>query len=572
MRIFTPAVLIALSTLLAPSMARSQVKQNWQQTFATPAAYHLDISSLTATDASGNVIVGAVFYPNNFNQYSGLGVYKYTASGTLAWSHVFQSDAVASYAVGVATDAAGNSYLLFRNTIGDSTNPHGAQLMKYTPDGGLAWSIPLPNNETMTARAMTVDAAGNVYVTGSNNNDYATIKFNTNGVVQWTGTYNGTASGYDEAQAVAADASGNVYVTGYSPGQETIRLIGPGGRGGGTYTLSTGQDIATVKYDSSGNTLWTVRYSGSLNDDEPSSIALDPVSGNVYVGGQTWTTEYYVAVGDVLAYSSSGTQLWAYRDTMATNTVGVAVDPSGNVITNENSSGSQPFLVRKFSPSGSIAWTFPTAPNSYYSSDTHFVALDKLGNVYVSSYWPTGPHSYSFAATQLSSDGLQEWQVINTTPVYWLTAMAVFTPVSRLGQVVYPQVDVTYVEWDNLGINTVQYQQVPQLKLLSTADSLTGDAATLETPTAARLANYPNPFHGTTTITYTLSQNSHVTLQVYDGTGRPVATLVNQDQTAGTYTLPFGTAGRLAAGIYEYRIIAQSPQGSFTQTKQMIVE
>jgi hypothetical protein len=173
------------------------------------------------------------------------------------------------------------------------------------------------------------------------------------------------------------------------------------------------------------------------------------------------------------------------------------------------------------------------------------------------------------ATQQITTAGTQGWQVFNTYP-YGVTGLAVFTPVSRFGQIVYPQVDVASITTNNQAINTAQYQQIMVNELSSASDTLTGLAATL-TPSAAQLSNYPNPFRGATTITYTLTQNSHVTLQVYDGAGRPMALLVDEDETAGPHTLPFN-AGRLATGIYQYRIIAQSPQGTFTQTKQMIVQ
>jgi hypothetical protein len=86
-------------------------------------------------------------------------------------------------------------------------------------------------------------------------------------------------------------------------------------------------------------------------------------------------------------------------------------------------------------------------------------------------------------------------------------------------------------------------------------------------PTSFSLSqNYPNPFNPATTIKYDLPQNSDVTLKVYDVLGKEVATLVNENQSAGTYTVKFN-ANNFASGIYFYRISA----GSFTQTKKFIL-
>ena len=78
--------------------------------------------------------------------------------------------------------------------------------------------------------------------------------------------------------------------------------------------------------------------------------------------------------------------------------------------------------------------------------------------------------------------------------------------------------------------------------------------------------NYPNPFNPTTKINYEIPKRSFVTLKVYDVLGKEVATLVNQDMSAGSYEINFD-ASELTSGIYFYRISA----GSFTETKKMIL-
>ena len=78
--------------------------------------------------------------------------------------------------------------------------------------------------------------------------------------------------------------------------------------------------------------------------------------------------------------------------------------------------------------------------------------------------------------------------------------------------------------------------------------------------------NYPDPFNPSTTIGYRLPVRSQVTLMIYDMLGRPVATLVNNQQNAGTYSITFN-ADRLASGSYFYRLQA----ASFTETKKLTV-
>ncbi|KAF0140537.1 MAG: hypothetical protein FD122_2337 [Stygiobacter sp.] len=78
--------------------------------------------------------------------------------------------------------------------------------------------------------------------------------------------------------------------------------------------------------------------------------------------------------------------------------------------------------------------------------------------------------------------------------------------------------------------------------------------------------NFPNPFNPVTTINYTLPNVSKVKLVIYDVTGREVATLVNEFQSAGKHSVNFN-ASRIASGVYYYRIQA----GDIIQTKKMIL-
>ena len=86
--------------------------------------------------------------------------------------------------------------------------------------------------------------------------------------------------------------------------------------------------------------------------------------------------------------------------------------------------------------------------------------------------------------------------------------------------------------------------------------------------------NYPNPFNPNTKIKFTIPNvETHrdaslqmVTLKVYDVLGNEIATLVNEELSAGEYEVEFN-ATSLPSGIYFYQLKA----GSFIQTKKMIL-
>lgn len=84
--------------------------------------------------------------------------------------------------------------------------------------------------------------------------------------------------------------------------------------------------------------------------------------------------------------------------------------------------------------------------------------------------------------------------------------------------------------------------------------------------------NYPNPFNPSTCIKYTISSGQFVTLKFYDVLGKEVATLVNEEKSAGSYEVEFNSvetlhATSLPSGVYFYQIKAEN----YIETKKMIL-
>ena len=85
--------------------------------------------------------------------------------------------------------------------------------------------------------------------------------------------------------------------------------------------------------------------------------------------------------------------------------------------------------------------------------------------------------------------------------------------------------------------------------------------------------NYPNPFNPTTTIKYSIPEQTvgnenfrSVRLIVYDVLGKEVATLVNEEKPAGTYKVTWNAAN-LPSGVYFYQLRA----GSYSATKKLLL-
>jgi photosystem II stability/assembly factor-like uncharacterized protein len=78
--------------------------------------------------------------------------------------------------------------------------------------------------------------------------------------------------------------------------------------------------------------------------------------------------------------------------------------------------------------------------------------------------------------------------------------------------------------------------------------------------------NYPNPFNPSTVIKYSIPTSEFVTLKVYDVLGNEVATLVDEQKSAGTYQVSFNASG-LSSGVYFYTLTS----GNFMATKKLIL-
>ena len=85
------------------------------------------------------------------------------------------------------------------------------------------------------------------------------------------------------------------------------------------------------------------------------------------------------------------------------------------------------------------------------------------------------------------------------------------------------------------------------------------------------LSNYPNPFNPSTTISYSLQQDDHVEIVIYNSIGQRVISLLNASQTAGLHTIKwdgldnYGNA--VSSGVY----ICRFSTSTYTATKRMLL-
>ena len=113
-----------------------------------------------------------------------------------------------------------------------------------------------------------------------------------------------------------------------------------------------------------------------------------------------------------------------------------------------------------------------------------------------------------------------------------------------------------------VSISEFQVFGTPSESIALNKNGAVGDIATEYT----LAQNYPNPFNPSTTISFSLPQDSNVTLSIFNICGQEVASLVQGNLTAGVHQVEFD-ARNLNSGTYFYRIEA----GSYQAIRRMIL-
>lgn len=355
-----------------------------------------------AVDAAGNAYVVGSRWNGTEWRYR---TTKYTPDGAVAWN-AMQSPQIENpgqFPYGVGVDAAGNVYVTGSNYIQFVT-------IKYDSAGTQQWlrRYSFPGGVYQQPRAMAVDAAGNVYVTGRSQAggagidqfDYGTVKYDTNGIELWTARYNGPDGLQDEVLALALDPEGNVYVTGGSKSA--------GGR----------NDYATVKYNASGVQQWVSRYGSGRHGDQGNAVV---VSGDsVVVTGISNTGNHYDAM--TFAYDrATGVQLWSATVTGPHNNYGSALvsDGQSNVyLAGSNWNPGNGLMMAKFDAAGTQQWLRNYLPSSGItgSNIAYAVALDPTGGI-VSAGRATGVDGFDYGVVKYDEAGNLVWsQLFNGPP------------------------------------------------------------------------------------------------------------------------------------------------------------
>jgi hypothetical protein len=107
--------------------------------------------------------------------------------------------------------------------------------------------------------------------------------------------------------------------------------------------------------------------------------------------------------------------------------------------------------------------------------------------------------------------------------------------------------------WEQTSFTEHQLMQKSTFSSCSVTTDTPNRTDELDTYKIELKQNYPNPFNPTTTIPYTLSKATMVSLDLYDIMGKKVISLVNQRQSEGSHSVNLNAAN-LSSGIYFYHL------------------
>ncbi len=371
----------------------------WSRSFGDGAD---QVAQSITTDAAGNVIItgyfagtidlgGGTLTSSSAQDYD-VFIAKLDPDGNHLWSRRF-GDTASQGSRRVVVDPAGDVILAgsFDGTVdfgggslesAGGTTPGGTDIFLVKLDGatgGHVWSKRFGDEGDQRCRAVTIDASGNLIITGRSGGtvdfgggplvstdtaDVYVAKLDAMGNHLWSKVFGGTSD--QVGQWITADASGNVVVIGTMSG--TVDF------GGGSLTSKGGADIFLLKLDPSGAHLWSKRF-GDVDPQLGEAVEVDS-GGNILItgsfGGQIDFGGGPLAVAGglfsdifVAKFGADGEHVWSKRfgdstlqdgrsitvdamgDVLLLGRLQGTVDFSGNVLT---SAGGDDLLVMKLAP------------------------------------------------------------------------------------------------------------------------------------------------------------------------------------------------------------------------------
>jgi hypothetical protein len=496
----------------------------------------------------GYMVAGSTRVPGSMDE--DVYVIKTDSLGDTLWTRTF-GDHGTQYAMSVQ-QTSDNGYIVAAYTDDSLGPPSGViNLIKMDSLGDTMWTRRCGDADTMEDIAYSVRQTfdGGYIVAGVSDcvmfpsGDVYLIKTDSLGYALWTKTYGRPGS---------IDIGFSVWQT-----------LDSGYVVGGCVDLMTdSSDVYLIKTDAAGDSVWTRTYGGSHADEGYSAqqtsdggyiiagwtYSFSPTGPDLYLvktdsmGGALWTRVYYgvcaqsvwqttdggyAAAGDAWSFGAGGTDVYLLK----TDEYGLVQSKADGGVVSIDAPEDTVFADSTCEVRATVR-NFGNAPDTIEV----VVSIDGYGDT--ASVQNLGPGAF----IQLT---FKNWQVPPADSANYTMTVCANVP------------------------DDMDSSNDCMTKSIFAHETLGIDERADHRSRVAYFSldqNEPNPFSPSTIIAYSLPAGCHVSLKVYDITGRPVETLVDQNQEAGAYQLRWRTENH-ASGIYFCRVQA----GEQSATHKMIL-
>jgi uncharacterized delta-60 repeat protein len=220
---------------------------------------------------------------------------------------------------------------------------------------------------------------------------------------QWTANFSGYGTGdYEIADAkglaTCVDSDGKCYVAGY--------ITQPG----------TNSDIIVIKYDKTGDTLWSRTFNGSGNSEDKAFGIVTDEEDNIYVTGIATRGGLSRDIV-VLKYSSSGILRWAnfYSGTnqeFEDKGSAICIDNIGDIYVTGFASGedgTKDIVILKFSPDGTLVYEIREDGPDNNDSEGYGIVVDSDNMIIVTGYTTDSDGSTDIIILKYAANGNYRW-------------------------------------------------------------------------------------------------------------------------------------------------------------------
>jgi uncharacterized delta-60 repeat protein len=259
------------------------------------------------------------------------------------------------------------------------------------------------NGQNDLIKSIKIDANGKIVVGGyktnlNNTRDFALARYSSDGSLDKSFGSGGTVTTdfvgkNDEINSIGIDLNGKIVVGGYATNSyNTTDFVLA------RYTSSGSVDTTFGTQTGSGTRTGKVITDFNGGDDSINSIIIDPVYGNIIVGGNSlggtkgddFALAVYSPFGDL--YTSFGSGGTVITDFNGGNDLikSIVMDTTGRIVVGGNGSGND-FALARYTISGTVDTTFGsggTVITDFYgeTDSINSIAIDANGNIVVGGY------------------------------------------------------------------------------------------------------------------------------------------------------------------------------------------